>query len=142
MRTVRNITVAVSPELYRQTRMLAVEYDSTVTAMVAYLLAAMPRALKAARFPVGGPQSAASARPAPSASGPASSANSPTPSPEKIAHSGSAAVNPNLNPSLSKACEDTLQANIAPVQQYADTNQHISKDLSPGPKPPTSAANP
>jgi hypothetical protein len=35
MRTIRNITVAVSPELYRQTRMLAAEYDSTVTAMVA-----------------------------------------------------------------------------------------------------------
>ena len=139
MRTVRNITVAVSPELYRQTRMLAVEYDSTVTAMVAYLLAAMPRALKAARFPVGGPQSAASARPAPSANAPASSVNPP--SPEKIAHSGCAAVNPNLNPALSKACEDTLQGNTAPVQQYADTNQHISKDLQQGPKPPTGAVN-
>jgi hypothetical protein len=55
MRTVKNITVAVSPELYRQTRMLAAEYDSTVTAMVAYLLERMPKALKAARFPVGGP---------------------------------------------------------------------------------------
>jgi hypothetical protein len=32
MRTVRNITVAVTPELYRQTRMLAAEYNSTVTA--------------------------------------------------------------------------------------------------------------
>ncbi len=63
MRNVRNITVAVSPELYRQTRMLAVEYDTTVTALVAYLLERMPRALKAARFPVGGPKSSPSALP-------------------------------------------------------------------------------
>jgi hypothetical protein len=63
MRTRRNITVAVSPELYRQTRMLAAEYDATVTTLVAYLLERMPTALKAARFPVGGPQSAASAQP-------------------------------------------------------------------------------
>jgi len=55
MRTVRNITVAVTPELYRQTRLLAAEYDTTVTALVAYLLERMPYALKASRFPVGGP---------------------------------------------------------------------------------------
>ena len=42
MRNVRNITETVTPELYRQTRMLAVEYDTTVTALVAYLLERMP----------------------------------------------------------------------------------------------------
>ena len=126
MRTVRNITVAVTPELYRQTRMLAVEYDTTVTALVAYLLERFPKALKAARFPVGGPQSAASARPAQSASPtPASSANPPTPSPEKIAISGCEAVNPNLNHALSNTCEGKPQGHTAPVQQYADTNKHI-----------------
>jgi hypothetical protein len=34
MRTVRNITVAVEPELYRQTRKIAADYDSTFTDMV------------------------------------------------------------------------------------------------------------
>ena len=34
MRAVRNITVAVEPELYRQTRRIAADYDTTVTDMV------------------------------------------------------------------------------------------------------------
>ena len=126
MRTVRNITVAVTPELYRQTRMFAVEYDTTVTALVAYLLQAMPRALKAARFPVGGTQSAASGRPAQSASPTAaSSANPPTPSPEKIAISGCEAVSLNLNHALSNTCDGKPQGNTAPIQQYADAKKHI-----------------
>jgi len=45
MRNVRNITVAVSDDLYRQTRRLAAEYDTTVTAMVVYLLQRLPAAL-------------------------------------------------------------------------------------------------
>ena len=53
MRKVRHITVAVTPELYRQTRHLAAEYDTTVTAMVAWLLERLPNALKASRFPRG-----------------------------------------------------------------------------------------
>lgn len=52
MRKVRNITVAVTPELHRQTRRLAAEMDTTVTALVAYLLERMPAALKAAGYPV------------------------------------------------------------------------------------------
>jgi hypothetical protein len=32
MRTVRNITVAVEPELYRQTRKIAADYDTTLYA--------------------------------------------------------------------------------------------------------------
>jgi hypothetical protein len=92
MRKVRNITVAVDPELYRQTRRLAVEYDTTVTEMVRFLLLAMPEALKAARYPGGRPQfgiaaaRAASATPpapisAPPATPPAPSQSSPVAAP-------------------------------------------------------------
>ena len=56
MRKVRNITVAVDPELYRQTRHLAAEYNTSVTDMVRFLLLVMPEALKAARYPGGRPQ--------------------------------------------------------------------------------------
>ena len=54
MRTVRNITVCVSPELYRQTKLLAAKYDTTVSGVVAYLLERLPDALERARCPVGG----------------------------------------------------------------------------------------
>ena len=54
MRTVRNITVCVSPEIYRQTRLLAAKYDTTVTGVVAFLLEWLPDALERARYPVGG----------------------------------------------------------------------------------------
>ncbi len=56
MRTVRNITVAVEPELYRQTRKIAADYDTTVTDMVRFLLLALPEAVKAANYPGGRPQ--------------------------------------------------------------------------------------
>jgi len=56
MRTVRNITVAVDPEVYRQTRRIAADYDTTVTDMVRFLLLALPEAVKAARYPGGAPQ--------------------------------------------------------------------------------------
>jgi hypothetical protein len=56
MRTVRNITVAVEPELYRQTRKIAADYDTTVTDMVRFLLMILPEAVKAARYPGGCPQ--------------------------------------------------------------------------------------
>src|ERR1039458_6443696 len=79
MRTVRNITVAVEPELYRQTRRIAADYDTTVTDMVRFLLIALPEAVKAARYPGGRPQfglaaarAAASARPATTAINPSS----------------------------------------------------------------------
>jgi len=57
--TARNITVAVSPELYRQTRRIATEYDMPVTEMVRFLLHVLPDALKGARFPGGRPLFAA-----------------------------------------------------------------------------------
>ena len=56
MRTVRNITVAVDPELYRQTRKIAADYDTTVTDMVKFLLLVLPEAVKDARYPGGRPQ--------------------------------------------------------------------------------------
>ena len=56
MQTVRNITVAVSDDLYRQTRRLAAQYDTTVTNMVRFLLMTLPEAVEAARFPGGRPQ--------------------------------------------------------------------------------------
>jgi hypothetical protein len=56
MERVRNITVAVSNDLYRQTRRLAAQYDTTVTEMVRFLLLTLPEAVEAARFPGGRPQ--------------------------------------------------------------------------------------
>jgi len=54
--TRKHITVAVPADLYRQTRTLAAQYDTTVTDFVAYLLRVMPEALKAARYPGGPPR--------------------------------------------------------------------------------------
>ncbi len=43
MRTVRNITVSVTPEIDRQARLDAARHDVTVSAMTAYLLQALPK---------------------------------------------------------------------------------------------------
>ena len=56
MRKVRNITVAVPHDLYLQSRRLAAEYDTTVTAIVAHILERMPAYLKSSDYPVGGPK--------------------------------------------------------------------------------------
>ena len=56
MQKVRNITVAVSPEIYRRTRMLAADYDTTVTEMIKFLLLLLPEAVDAALKPGGRPQ--------------------------------------------------------------------------------------
>jgi hypothetical protein len=55
MRKTRKVTVNVPHDLYLQSRRLAAEYDTTLTAMVAYLLERLPRHLKNAGYPVGGP---------------------------------------------------------------------------------------
>jgi hypothetical protein len=87
MRTVRNITVAVDPDLYHQTRKVAAEYNTSVTEMVRYLLLILPEAVKAARFPGGCPQfglAVARAARAASAAPPAAPAPLPaSPTPEK-----------------------------------------------------------
>ena len=80
MRTVRNITVAVTPELYRQTRRIAADYDTIVTDMVRFLLLALPEAVKAARYPGGRPQfGLAAARAARAAAPPAAPPPHPPP---------------------------------------------------------------
>jgi len=83
MRTVRNITVAVEPELYRQTRKIAADYDTTVTDMVRFLLLALPEAVKAARYPGGRPQFGLAAARAAASSASAIPAANPPPSPKK-----------------------------------------------------------
>jgi hypothetical protein len=97
VRTVRNITVAVEPELYRQTRKIAADYDTTVTDMVRFLLLALPEAVKSARYPGGRPQfglAAARAAAPPAPSLPA------TPSPEKSEISPCTPVTPTKPVSL------------------------------------------
>jgi hypothetical protein len=108
MRTVRNITVAVEPELYRQTRKIAADYNTTVTDMVRFLLLVLPEAVKAARYPGGRPQfGQAAARAARAAATPAVlTPNLPAPSlpagpsPEKREISPCAPVNPTKPVSL------------------------------------------
>src|ERR1039458_9639646 len=88
MRTVRNITIAVEPELYRQTRRIAADYDTTVTDMVRFLLIALPEAVKAARYPGGRPQfglAAARAARAAASALPAATSLTPLPPPRKKA---------------------------------------------------------
>jgi hypothetical protein len=51
MPRIRNITVAVPEELYRQTRRIAAEHNDTVTTLVRYLLYCLPKALQAAPMP-------------------------------------------------------------------------------------------
>jgi hypothetical protein len=108
MRTVRNITVAVDPELYRQTRKIAADYNTTVTDMVRFLLLVLPEAVKAARYPGGRPQfgraaacfaraAATPAVPTPNVSAPSLPA---TPSPEKNEISPRTPVSPTKPVSL------------------------------------------
>ena len=104
MRTVRNITVAVEPELYRQTRKIAAEYNTSVTDMVRFLLLILPEAVKAARYPGGRPQFGLAAARAARAAAPAQ----PTPSAEKSEISPCTPVNPAQPPSLSATCEARL----------------------------------
>jgi hypothetical protein len=85
MRTIRNFTVAVEPELRRQTRRIAAGYDTTVTGMVRFLLLALPEAVKAVRYPGGHPQFGLAAARAARAAAPAppTSPNPVRPFPEK-----------------------------------------------------------
>jgi hypothetical protein len=56
MRKSKTITVRVTPELYRQTRHLAAQYDTTVTEIVADLLEHLARVLERLNYPVGIPR--------------------------------------------------------------------------------------
>jgi len=50
-RKCKHITVSVSQELYYRTRLLACEYDTTVTNLVAGLLEQMPTLLRRTNYP-------------------------------------------------------------------------------------------
>src|SRR5579864_1062859 len=122
MRNVKNITVAVSAGLYRQTRKLAAEYDTTVTAMVAHLLQRLPEALERTQFPVCGPKRARASRPnslttliaaSPDSANP-SSVSAPTPSPNISCET----VRPDLSHFLSMISDPILRTHAAAVFQY------------------------
>src|ERR1017187_10106175 len=104
MRTVRNITVSVTPEIYRETRMLAAEYDTTVFSIVAGLLIKLRHILKASGYPVAVRKALLAEEKAKSARLAAKPAAPPTPSPEKNPNPHCEAVKPNPNLSDSNAC--------------------------------------
>lgn len=134
MPKVRHITVAVSPELYRQTRHLAAEYDTTVTAIVAYLLERLPDALKRSRYPVGGVKTAAN-QAITKAESITSIETHPTPTPpapSRIsrsvpAHSPATGTNQNTY-------EQVPPSRTAPVRQYDGSNPQIAQGLSENPE--------
>jgi hypothetical protein len=118
MRTVRNITVAVTPELYHQTRKIAAEYNTSVTDMVRFLLLALPEAVKAALYPGGRPQFGRAVYLKARAAARAAAQTQPTPSPSpKTENSPCTPVNPTQPPALSATCEATLPALTGAVNQ-------------------------
>jgi hypothetical protein len=94
MRKVKNITVCVSPEIYRQTRHLAAEYDSTVSTIVAWLLQRLPAALERTHFPKGGPKP--SPQPTPALEDLVTPTPTPIPVPPNIASEVEAGVDTGL----------------------------------------------
>jgi hypothetical protein len=118
MRTVRNITVAVEPELYRQTRKIAADYDTTVTDMVRFLLVALPEAVKAVRYPGAHPQFGLAAARAVASAPPAAATPTPSgPSPEKCKISSCTPVNDSQPHSLQQ---------LAPQQPVPIQDKHSS----------------
>jgi hypothetical protein len=136
MKRVRHITVAVSDDLYRQTRRLATQYDTTVTEMVRFLLLTLPEAVEAARFPGGRPQfgraaslaaKAGTTWPPPVQSEPL--IGTPTTRPNAATRISQnpfcIPVNP-LQPTDSKASDtESIRENTAPVSQYRVPNRSI-----------------
>lgn len=59
MTKVRNITIAVTPELYRQTRRIAADSDTTVTELVRHILINLPELLRSTNHPAADPDAAA-----------------------------------------------------------------------------------
>ena len=122
MRNVRNITVAVDPELYRQTRRLAAEYNTSVTDRLRFLLLAMPEALKAARYPGGRPQfgnaAARAARDAAAAQTPVSLTAAPSvTSANSQATETQATVRPNSAPNSFPASQIGPSASSFPLKR-------------------------
>ena len=140
MRKVKNITVCVTPEIYRQARHLAAEYDTTVSTIVAWLLPRLPAALERTRFPKGGPKPLAQRAQAPTALPTAASPTptlkgtstpAPTPSTPRIAISGCETAMPHQTNAVSTAYGDQADAVTAPAQLYSAVKQHINKWLHP-----------
>jgi len=150
MRKVKHITVSVTPELYRQTRTLAAEMDSNVSAMVAHLLQKFPSYLKACSYsvtvPLGAPCHRASSYPnrpqGTYCKGCGRYDEHPTPSPQEKAKSACTPVKPAQVPDLSKTSETPTQAHTAAVPQYADANSNTSKGLTADPKTAYSPCTP
>jgi hypothetical protein len=150
MREVRHITVAVTPELYLQTRKLAAEMDSTVTAMVAYLLERFPSYLKASGYSVTvppgvpchrAPRSTSKAQ-GPNCQGCGRDAEHPSPSTEKNANSDCTAVKSSQTSNLSATSEAQPRAGTAPVCQYESSNSNITNNLPAEPKTTYSRCTP
>jgi hypothetical protein len=119
MRTVRNITVAVEPELYRQTRKIAADYNTTVTDMVRFLLLVLPEAVKSARYPGGRPQFGLAAARASAAVPPATPAiNLPGPSRPSRPSPGKSGILPctPVNASQPISIQQLAKQNTAPMQ--------------------------
>jgi hypothetical protein len=148
MRKVKNITVCVTPEIYREARHLAAEYDSTVSTMVAWLLPRMRVALERTRFPKGGPKPSASAPGSLGPLVPASPAPTPLPpSPQVLtpetcslkpenptpgsqaAKMGCETVPPHLTDNVSAACSHIPDPVTATVQLYCGSKTNINNDL-------------
>ena len=126
MRKVKNITVCVSPEIYREARHLAAEYDATVSAFVAFLLPRLRVALERQRFPKGGPKPPAQPAPAhnvlvthpplPPTLAPISIATSPASEIAETAIPGCETVPANVTNKESAACSHLSGPGTAPVQ--------------------------
>jgi hypothetical protein len=126
MRTVRNITIAVEPELYRQTRKIAADYDTTVTDMVRFLLLVLPEAVKAARYPGGRPQFGLAVTRATLAAVPsaAHAPNPPAPSLPDTPLPGKSQIPPctPVNPTNQVSLQQLTEQESAPVQnKYSST---------------------
>jgi hypothetical protein len=139
MREVRHITVAVTPELYRQSRKLAAEMDSNVSSMVAYLLERFPSFLKGAGYKVTIPPGAPhhlpgrpphGAPPAPNCQTCTRVAPPVSSTPEKAPISDCRAVKPSQPSNLSETSEARTHARTAAVRPYEGRNPNIPEYLS------------
>ena len=140
MERIRNITVAVSNDLYRQTRRLAAQYDTTVTEMVRFLLRTLPEAVEAARFPGGRPQYGRAAYLADKAGTPWPPRSQPEPPPHlpKSLQNTEAGtpqnpvcmpVNPPQQTDSKASNTESITENTAPVSQYPAPNPSIFNNV-------------
>ena len=138
MRKVRHITVAVTPELYLQTRKLAAEMDSNVSAMVAHILERFPSYLKGSGYKVTIPPGAPHHLPGRPPHGAPPALNCQTcariappvsSTPEKAPISECTAVKPSQPTNHSATSEAHPHARTAAVRQYDSRNQNIPGSL-------------